>query len=59
MAAAIEPINTSPTYADIDRGGHRIMELPGLLFWAWIGFCATVLRKNYRRDPKRAELGPI
>ena len=43
MAAAIEPINTNPTYADIDRGVHRIMSPPGLLFWAWIGFCATLV----------------
>ncbi len=43
MAAALEPINTNPTYADVDRGVHRIMETPGLLFWAWIAFCATLV----------------
>ncbi|HXN86931.1 MAG TPA: NrfD/PsrC family molybdoenzyme membrane anchor subunit [Candidatus Binataceae bacterium] len=43
MAAAVEPINPTPTFADIDRGVHRIMEPPGLLFWAWIGFCATLV----------------
>ena len=43
MAAAIEPINTTPTYADIDRGVHRIMEPPGAVFWVWIGFCAILV----------------
>ncbi len=43
MAAAIEPINPNPTYADVDRGVHRLMEPPGLIFWVWIGFCATLV----------------
>ncbi len=41
MAAAA--INTQPTYADIDRSVRRIMEPPGLAFWAWIGFNATLV----------------
>ncbi len=41
MAAAA--INTSPTYADIDRSVRRVMEPPGLAFWAWVGFNATLV----------------
>jgi molybdopterin-containing oxidoreductase family membrane subunit len=42
VAAAAERIS-GPTYADIDRGVRRIMEAPGLAYWAWVGFCFTLV----------------
>jgi Ni/Fe-hydrogenase subunit HybB-like protein len=42
VAAAAEPI-TTPTYADVDRSVRRVMDPPGLMFWAWIFFCAALV----------------
>ncbi len=43
MAAGADSVPNSPTFADVDRSVHRIMDPPGLMFWAWIGFCATLV----------------
>jgi Ni/Fe-hydrogenase subunit HybB-like protein len=42
VAAAV-PELTTPTFADIDSGVMRTLSTPGLLYWAWIGFCFTLV----------------
>ncbi len=41
--AAAPKINTEPTFRDIDRSVLRVMEPAGLAYWAWIGFCFTLV----------------
>ena len=41
--AAAPKINTEPTYRDIDRSVLRVMEPAGRAYWAWIGFCFTLV----------------
>jgi Ni/Fe-hydrogenase subunit HybB-like protein len=42
VAAAAEPI-TTPNYTDVDRSVRRVLNPPGLLYWVWILFCATLV----------------
>ena len=42
MAAAVqEPV--APTFRDVDRSVLRVMEMPGLAYWIWVGFCFTLV----------------
>src|SRR5260370_42033064 len=41
--AAAPKINTEPSYRDVDRSVLRVMEPAGLAYWAWIGFCFTLV----------------
>ena len=41
--AAAPKIDTEPTYRDIDRSVLRVMEPAGRAYWAWIGFCFTLV----------------
>ena len=41
--AAAPKIPTEPTYRDIDRSVLRVMEPAGRAYWAWIGFCFTLV----------------
>ena len=43
MAAAVKDINLDPTFADIDRSVHAILEPPGLRYWVWISFLLTLV----------------
>src|SRR5262249_40740266 len=42
MAAAVQEA-AAPTFGDIDRSVLRVMEPPGLLYWAWVGFCFSLV----------------
>ena len=41
--AAAPKINTDPSYRDIDRSVLRVMEPAGRAYWAWVGFCFTLV----------------
>ena len=41
--AAAPKIPVEPSYRDIDRSVLRVMEPAGLAYWAWIGFCFTLV----------------
>jgi len=41
--AAAAPEIATPTFSDVDRSVLRVMQTPGLLYWAWIGFCFTLV----------------
>jgi molybdopterin-containing oxidoreductase family membrane subunit len=43
VAAAVKDINLDPTFADIDRSVHAILEPPGLRYWIWIAFLLTLV----------------
>jgi Ni/Fe-hydrogenase subunit HybB-like protein len=42
VAAAV-PELTTPTLADVDSGVMRTLSTPGLLYWAWVGFCFSLV----------------
>jgi Ni/Fe-hydrogenase subunit HybB-like protein len=41
--AAVPKQIVEPSFADVDRNVLKAMERPGLLFWAWVGFCFTLV----------------
>ena len=41
--AAAPAVNTEPTFRDVDRGVQRMMAPAGPAYWAWIGFCFTLV----------------
>ncbi len=41
--AAAPKIAAEPSFRDIDRSVLRVMEPAGLAYWAWIGFCFTLV----------------
>ena len=42
MAAAVK-VNLEPTYADIDRTVIQTLQPPGVMFWIWIAFLASIV----------------
>ena len=41
--AAAPKINAEPSFRDIDRSVLRVMEPAGRAYWAWVGFCFTLV----------------
>ena len=41
--AAAPKINREPSFRDIDRSVLRVMEPAGRAYWAWVGFCFTLV----------------